>query len=166
MKAKKNKGKMIVTPMSGQDLDNMRLVLRLKIQQHPELQVMLVQTGDELIVEDCSRRRSTSGKFWGAALINNEWVGQNWLGKLWMEIRAELQTPVQNLKPGWKGRCRSVENGGAVDRRNDGNIKGSDFGRPVTVTAIPASLRFDYGNFLLREPVVRIRLRRRARLLG
>ncbi|HQX50770.1 MAG TPA: hypothetical protein PLR25_12730 [Planctomycetaceae bacterium] len=26
----------------------------------------------------------------GTALIDGEWVGENWLGELWMELRAEL----------------------------------------------------------------------------
>ena len=90
MKAKKNREKMIVTPMSEADLKNMRLVLRLKIEQHPALRQMLIESGDAFIVEDCTRRQRGSGLFWGAALIDGEWVGQNWLGKLWMELRDEL----------------------------------------------------------------------------
>lgn len=90
MKAKKNKEKMVVTPMSEADLDNMRLVLRLKVEQHPELQEMLLETGDAFMVEDCTRRQRGSGLFWGAALIDGSWVGKNWLGKLWMELRDEL----------------------------------------------------------------------------
>lgn len=64
MKAKKNKDKMVVVPMSDADLDNMRLVLWLKIEQHPELQQMLLNTGDAFIVEDCTRRQRGSGTFW------------------------------------------------------------------------------------------------------
>lgn len=90
MKAKKNKDKMVVTPMSEVDLENMRLVLRLKIEQHPELHQMLIESGDAFMVEDCTRRQRGSGLFWGAALIDGSWVGKNWLGKLWMELRKEL----------------------------------------------------------------------------
>ena len=38
-------------------------------------------------------RKSCSGMFWGAALVDEEqgiWQGENWLGWLWMEVRAEL----------------------------------------------------------------------------
>lgn len=97
MKAKKNKDKMVVVPMSEADLDHMRLVLNLKVEQHPELRHLLIQTGDALIVEDCTRRQRGSGLFWGAALIDGEWVGNNWLGRLWMELRAELSAPTGSL---------------------------------------------------------------------
>jgi N-glycosidase YbiA len=90
MKAKKNKSEMVVVPMSDQDLENMMLCLRLKVEQHPELREMLIETGDAYIVENCTNRRTASGLFWGAALIDGYWEGQNWLGVLWMELRAEL----------------------------------------------------------------------------
>lgn len=90
MKAKKHKEMMIVIPMSEADLENMRLCLKLKIEQHPELREMLKQSGDAFIVEDCTRRQRGSGLFWGAALIDGEWVGENWLGKLWMDLRQTI----------------------------------------------------------------------------
>ena len=89
MKAKKNKDRMMVEPLSSDDLDNMRLVLRLKLLQHPKLQDDLLATGDEEIVADCTKRPSGSGLFWGAALQEGEWVGENWLGRLWTELRTE-----------------------------------------------------------------------------
>jgi len=92
MKAKKYKAEMVVEPMSEADLDNMRLCLRLKIEQHPELKVMLLESGEVFIVEDCTRRQRGSGLFWGAAVVNEEWVGQNWLGRLWMEVRQVVMS--------------------------------------------------------------------------
>lgn len=86
--AKKHKTRMVVEPLSDEDLENMRLCLRIKVEQHPELAQALLETGDELIVEDCTKRRRGSGLFWGAALVDGEWFGENWLGKLWMELRA------------------------------------------------------------------------------
>jgi predicted NAD-dependent protein-ADP-ribosyltransferase YbiA (DUF1768 family) len=65
-----------VTPLSEQDLANMRLVLRLKVQQHPELLQKLQDTGGSLIVEACSNRRASP---WGAQLRDGQWVGQNLL---------------------------------------------------------------------------------------
>ena len=90
MKAKKNKDRMVVVPLSGEDLDNMRLVLRLKLLQHPILRDDLLASADEEIVEDCTKRPNGSGLFWGAANRDGEWVGENWLGRLWMELRSEL----------------------------------------------------------------------------
>ncbi len=90
MKAKKYQASMVVEPTSEKDIDNMRLCLKLKIEQHPELKQKLVDSGDTFIVEDCTRRQRGSGLFWGAALVDGEWKGQNQLGKLWMELRATL----------------------------------------------------------------------------
>lgn len=91
MIAKKYRVHMIVEPMTEIDLDNMKLVLRLKIEQHPKLKAALIATGDQEIVEDCTKRPRGSGLFWGAALKGDKWVGENWLGWLWMEIRDCLE---------------------------------------------------------------------------
>ncbi len=90
MIAKKNRDHMVVKPMSDDDLDNMKMVLRLKIEQHPKLKADLTGTGNEEIVEDCTKRPRGSGLFWGAALKEDKWVGENWLGWLWMELRDSL----------------------------------------------------------------------------
>lgn len=86
--AKARRTAMVVVPLSQQDLDNMRLVLRLKVEQHPELKEALLDTGDVVIIEDCSKRRASP---WGAQRRDGSWVGDNWLGKLWMELRDELR---------------------------------------------------------------------------
>lgn len=87
-----NRDKMVVEPVSEKDLNNMRMCLRLKIEQHPKLVDELLGTGDEEIVEDCTKRQRGSGLLWGAAQQEDgTWEGQNWLGKLWMELRDELQ---------------------------------------------------------------------------
>ena len=91
MIAKKHKASMVAEPMGPADLDNMRLVLRLKLQAHPALRQELLATGAARLVEDCSRRAKGSGLFWGAALRNGQWVGENWLGRLWMELRDSLR---------------------------------------------------------------------------
>lgn len=88
--AKRNKAHMTVEPLSEQDLANMRLCLRTKVEQHPELAQALLATGDRLIVEDCTKRQRGTGLFWGAAFDGAEWKGQNWLGVFWMELRTEL----------------------------------------------------------------------------
>jgi N-glycosidase YbiA len=91
MIAKREKAKMVVVPQSEEDVANMAMVLRLKLEQHPELKQKLLDTGDEIIVEDCSKRPGGSGTFWGAVLKDGEWVGENVLGKLWMRLREELK---------------------------------------------------------------------------
>ena len=91
MIAKRNKLKMVVQPVSDQDLINMQLVLKLKIEQHCDLRRMLLTTKDSIIIEDCSKRRASP---WGAQLINGKWVGDNLLGKLWMDLRESTQAAI------------------------------------------------------------------------
>ena len=89
MVAKGNADKMVIVPCSEQDLKNMMLCLRFKIEQHPDLRAELIDTHEE-IVEDCTNRQHGSGLFWGKGLKAGEWRGENWLGKLWMELREHL----------------------------------------------------------------------------
>lgn len=89
---KKYPEKMILEPMKEQDLNNMRLMVHLKVEQHSELREALLSTGDEVIVEDCTARGNKGNNlFWGAILEGEVWVGENTLGKLWMELREELR---------------------------------------------------------------------------
>lgn len=92
-KAKANKSNMKVMPQSKEDICNMMMCLRLKIDQHPDLKRMLLDTGDSHIIEDCSSRKRGSGLFWGAALVEGEWIGENRLGKMWESIREEIRNP-------------------------------------------------------------------------
>jgi len=74
------------------DIERMRLCLKLKLQQHPQLRQQLLDTGEALIVEDCTARPRGSAKFWGAVLEDGQWVGRNVLGNLWMELREQLKS--------------------------------------------------------------------------
>jgi ribA/ribD-fused uncharacterized protein len=87
MIAKKHKEKMVIVPCGPRDLMNMRKVIGLKVEQHPELKEMLIGTGDETIIEDCTKRDRGSARFWGAVLVDGEWEGKNFLGKIWMIVR-------------------------------------------------------------------------------
>ena len=92
MRAKRYRDRMVVEPQSDEDVDNMRAVLRLKLDHHGSLKAKLLGSGEATIIEDCTRRQRGSGLFWGAALIDGEWQGENVLGRLWMELRDELAT--------------------------------------------------------------------------
>jgi predicted NAD-dependent protein-ADP-ribosyltransferase YbiA (DUF1768 family) len=89
--AQKYAARRTVEPLSEDDLENMRVCLRLKVEQHPFLRKWTLASGDRFIVEDCTRRQRGTGLFWGSALIEGEWRGMNWLGVLWMELRTEFQ---------------------------------------------------------------------------
>lgn len=64
-------------------VDTMREILRTKVRQHEYVRRKLLATGDRELIEDSWR-----DDFWGWGPNRD---GQNMLGKLWMEIRAELR---------------------------------------------------------------------------
>lgn len=67
----------------GVKIDIMRNILRAKTAQHEYVRRKLLATGDRELIEDSWR-----DDFWGWGPNRD---GQNMLGKLWMEVRAELR---------------------------------------------------------------------------
>lgn len=63
-------------------IDVMREILRAKANQHEYVRRKLLATGDRILVEDSWR-----DSYWGWGPNR---AGQNMLGKLWMEVRADL----------------------------------------------------------------------------
>ncbi len=68
-------------------VDVMRTAVRAKIQAHDELQELLLGTGNEQLVEAAAR-----DYFWG---VGKDGSGQNWLGKILMEVRLELREDIK-----------------------------------------------------------------------
>lgn len=96
MVARSHDNEMDITRCGEGDLDNMRRVLELKIEQHPVLRDALLGSGNRPIIEDVTRRaQKGAAMFWGAALINGEWKGENRLGRMWMDVRAELRAEAE-----------------------------------------------------------------------
>jgi ribA/ribD-fused uncharacterized protein len=98
MKAKKLRRELKLNLDIGgaEDIERMKLCLRLKAEQHPLLiKKRLLETGDAIIIENSTKHSGGTGKIWGAASVNNEWEGQNLLGNLWMELREELRKEKQ-----------------------------------------------------------------------
>lgn len=95
MIAKRFRARQVVAPLSDQDVENIGLCLRLKMDAHGELRRKLIASGDRLLVEDCSARgRRVNNLFWGAnedCPLGYAWEDRNMLGRLWMEERAMLQ---------------------------------------------------------------------------
>jgi hypothetical protein len=83
-----------VERMGAEDVERMRLCIRLKVEQHPALKRLLLATGERLLVENVGTRRRVSDLFWGAYWDADQaaWVGENTLGKCWMDLRASLRT--------------------------------------------------------------------------
>lgn len=70
-------------------IEVMREILRAKVMQHEYVERKLVATGNRVLIENSWR-----DSFWGWGEDRN---GQNMLGKLWMDIRHELNR--SNLNP-------------------------------------------------------------------
>ena len=87
MKSKTNKDLMVVEPCSPEDLENMRLCIRLKFEQNPVIKEKLKKTFPHEIIEDVSKRNGARHEFWGARNNGGNWTGQNHMGKLLMELR-------------------------------------------------------------------------------
>lgn len=96
--AKRFSDDMTVKPLSRQDVRNMIKCVQLKVEQHPELKQMLIDTGDKTIIEDVTYRIGGTGMFWGAAKLNQHWIGHNVLGVIWMYVRDDIQ-----CQTGWWG---------------------------------------------------------------
>jgi ribA/ribD-fused uncharacterized protein len=83
--------KRVISSYTSADLDLMRRTIRLKLENHPNLRAQLLAFHDDgIIIEDATARHGESARFWGMRLQANIWTGENWLGRLWMELRLEL----------------------------------------------------------------------------
>jgi len=82
---------MIIEQRSDLDLRNMILCVQMKVDQNPQLKQLLLETGDRLIVEDTTARKSRPDLFWGAIRKDDFWCGSNYLGNIWMMIRDDLK---------------------------------------------------------------------------
>ena len=78
-------------------VDIMRDILRAKVAQHEYVRRKLLATGDRELVENSWR-----DDFWGWGPNQD---GRNALGKLWMEIRAELRANAGAVTPEEKGQA-------------------------------------------------------------
>ena len=63
-------------------IDVMRTAVRAKFTQHDELRDLLLSTKDAKLVE-----RTSNDSFWGDG---GDGRGLNWLGRILMQVRAEL----------------------------------------------------------------------------
>lgn len=91
MKAKGNKNNMVVEPMSEKDIENMKMVVKLKFDQNQVLKSKLMISGDHVIIEDVGNRNGARHLFWGMKKVNGEWIGENRMGKILMELRENYK---------------------------------------------------------------------------
>lgn len=85
----------VVVLLSIADVDNMRMTLKHKFDQHKDLRAKLLATGDEVLVEDVTaRQHKGSAMWWGAVPVLpglKHYIGHNTLGKLLMELREDIR---------------------------------------------------------------------------
>jgi predicted NAD-dependent protein-ADP-ribosyltransferase YbiA (DUF1768 family) len=89
MKAKGAKKEIVIDPMSEGDIENMKMVLRLKFDQNEVLRSKLKTTGEHILLENIGTRSKPRDLFWGMKKVNGEWIGENKMGQLLMELRSE-----------------------------------------------------------------------------
>lgn len=77
--------------------DRMRRVLAAKYTQHADLQVLLLSTGEDQLIETATVDNEVN-RLWGE--VNG--VGQNMLGKMLMDLRSELRSPTDRMDD-WLG---------------------------------------------------------------
>lgn len=79
----RNRSKSMRRDWDSAKLNVMRTALRAKVDQHEDVKELLLSTGTSKIEED-----SPYDFFWGTG---DDGSGKNWLGQLWMELRANLR---------------------------------------------------------------------------
>ena len=52
------------------DKELMRFCLRLKLEQHPDLRQKLIETGDAIIIEDCTTHDREAARIWGQVKLS------------------------------------------------------------------------------------------------
>lgn len=88
MRVKLARHEFVIEPTSEDDLVLMRRVVRAKLNTNPELRPELDGTAGCTLIEDVTNRPHGNALFWGAAREpDGSWTGQNWLGRIWMELR-------------------------------------------------------------------------------
>jgi len=84
----------IVPNWSEIKFDRMRRVLKAKFEQHPDLAELLISTGSKRLVEAGTVNNAVN-RLWGEVAG----VGQNMLGVMLMELRAELLSVSSAARP-------------------------------------------------------------------
>jgi len=98
VKSKRLKEKMVVEMMGEKDVENMKLVVGLKLKEYDWMRRELSELKNVVIFENCENRKKGSGLFWGGyvedgrKISENIWVGgelkgKNVLGKIFMDYR-------------------------------------------------------------------------------
>lgn len=83
----------IVPGWSKDRYERMRRVVLAKFTQHLDLAKILIDTGDHYIAESTSTDNPVNRR-WGEVQKGDQWIGENWLGKLLMETREHLRATV------------------------------------------------------------------------
>ena len=87
MKSKGYRDKMVIDMMGEEDVDNMKMVVKLKYDSYKWMRDELKKLKGDIIYEDVSSRRGRGSRlFWGGELVSGRLIGENVLGKIWMDL--------------------------------------------------------------------------------
>jgi hypothetical protein len=78
---------------SETDMDALRRAMRAKLTQYPCLRAHLAATAPVRLVADVGEWAPGFHPYWGAGEVDGERHGENVAGRLWMELRDELNAP-------------------------------------------------------------------------
>ncbi|MFN5183090.1 MAG: NADAR family protein [Bacteroidota bacterium] len=92
-KKKTNIPLMSVKPTSDEDFNNLKQIISMKLSQNPALSNELLATGDKILFDNAfsKKDREPESLFWGGYIENGSLLGENKLGKIWMELRDSLK---------------------------------------------------------------------------
>lgn len=71
-----------VSDFDAQKVEIMKEICRAKVEQHEDVKEALIESGTDVII------KNYPDEFWG---IGMDGSGQNWMGKIWMQLREEIK---------------------------------------------------------------------------
>jgi ribA/ribD-fused uncharacterized protein len=78
-----------VEPLSAMDIENLRTAMFLKFDQHIVLRTKLLATADAQLIQESSCFERDNDLYWSMINVEGQWVGDNKMGKILMEIRQK-----------------------------------------------------------------------------
>lgn len=91
MKSKSFRNNRVVKEMSKEDVENMRMVVKLKFDNYEWIRKELKKLKGMIIYENVDKRKGGRNSFWGGYVVNGVLIGDNVMGKIWMELMEGIK---------------------------------------------------------------------------
>lgn len=82
--------------------ERMRKIVEAKFRQHADLAAILLDTDNAQIIESATTDNEVNRR-WGQIKKGDQWIGQNWLGEILMEVRDVLRAEFAAIEAARKG---------------------------------------------------------------